>query len=201
MSFVAVGLIYACNRLLKQNICNVDGRRVVYLLLVAIVGAGVDRDRCIQGPSGACAAAGHRGVRRCEAVYAAVRRESRMQDEFARSHPETRRVRLFSSRWRRLCPRAPSLRPWLPLLLECWCRSPECLLRPFLFGQNRFGPSSFSWRRTCFGTRVGVNASGAEGRSAESEPLATLISGGNRTGMTQVNFPVVSRKDRARSWA
>jgi lipid A 4'-phosphatase len=41
VSFGAVVMIYACNRLLRRNICAVDGRRVVYLLLVAIIGAGL----------------------------------------------------------------------------------------------------------------------------------------------------------------
>lgn len=41
MSFATVVILYGCNRLLKQNICNVDGRRVVYVLLVAIIGAGL----------------------------------------------------------------------------------------------------------------------------------------------------------------
>jgi len=40
-SFAIVCIIYARNRLLKRNTCKVDGRRVVYLLLVAIVGAGL----------------------------------------------------------------------------------------------------------------------------------------------------------------
>ena len=40
-SFAIVGMIYCCTRLLKRNVCKVDGRRVVYLLLVAIIGAGL----------------------------------------------------------------------------------------------------------------------------------------------------------------
>lgn len=39
ISFAAVLILYAGNRLLKRNVCGVDGRRVVYLLGVAIVGA------------------------------------------------------------------------------------------------------------------------------------------------------------------
>ena len=41
MSLAAVVIIYVCNRLLKRNICGVDGRRAVYVLLVASVGAGL----------------------------------------------------------------------------------------------------------------------------------------------------------------
>jgi lipid A 4'-phosphatase len=41
MSLAAVVIIYACNRLLKRNICGVDGRRVVFVLLVAGIGAGL----------------------------------------------------------------------------------------------------------------------------------------------------------------
>jgi lipid A 4'-phosphatase len=41
IAFGAVAIIYACNRHLKRNICNVDNRRVVYLLLVAAIGAGL----------------------------------------------------------------------------------------------------------------------------------------------------------------
>jgi lipid A 4'-phosphatase len=41
MSLAAVVVIYACNRLLKRNICGVDGRRVVFVLLVAAIGAGL----------------------------------------------------------------------------------------------------------------------------------------------------------------
>jgi lipid A 4'-phosphatase len=37
---VVVGL-YAWNKLLKRNLCGVDGRRVVYVFLVLIVGAGL----------------------------------------------------------------------------------------------------------------------------------------------------------------
>lgn len=37
---VVVG-IYACNRLWKRSICGVDGRRVLYLFLVLILGAGL----------------------------------------------------------------------------------------------------------------------------------------------------------------
>lgn len=41
ISFATVAAIYACNRLFKRNTCDVDGRRLVYLLLVAIIGAGL----------------------------------------------------------------------------------------------------------------------------------------------------------------
>jgi lipid A 4'-phosphatase len=41
ISFSAVAVIYACNRLLKRSICNLDGRRMAYLLLVTIIGAGL----------------------------------------------------------------------------------------------------------------------------------------------------------------
>lgn len=41
ISVLAVLGMYACNRWLKKTICRVDGKRVVYLLLVAIVGAGL----------------------------------------------------------------------------------------------------------------------------------------------------------------
>lgn len=41
ISLATVVVIYAFNRLLKRNIGDVDGRRVVYLLLVAIIGAGL----------------------------------------------------------------------------------------------------------------------------------------------------------------
>ena len=41
MAVLAVVLIYVCNRLLNRNICGVDGRRVVFVLLVGIVGAGL----------------------------------------------------------------------------------------------------------------------------------------------------------------
>lgn len=40
-SFVIVCVIYLGNRLRKRSVCEVDGRRVVYLLLVAIIGAGL----------------------------------------------------------------------------------------------------------------------------------------------------------------
>jgi lipid A 4'-phosphatase len=39
-SMVFVVALYAYNRFMKRDVCNVDGRRVVYLLLVLIVGAG-----------------------------------------------------------------------------------------------------------------------------------------------------------------
>jgi len=41
ISLGAVAIIYACNHWLKRNICNVNGRRMLYLLLVAAVGAGL----------------------------------------------------------------------------------------------------------------------------------------------------------------
>lgn len=41
LSLAAVVLIYVCNRLLNRNMCGIDGRRVVYVLLVAVVGAGL----------------------------------------------------------------------------------------------------------------------------------------------------------------
>jgi lipid A 4'-phosphatase len=41
MSLSAVGIIYACNRLLNRNICGVDARRAVYVVLVASLGAGL----------------------------------------------------------------------------------------------------------------------------------------------------------------
>jgi lipid A 4'-phosphatase len=41
LSFVLVIAAYVRNRLLKREKCRVDGRRVAYLLLVALVGAGL----------------------------------------------------------------------------------------------------------------------------------------------------------------
>lgn len=41
ISIGVVAILYALNRYLKRNICNIDGRRLLYLLLVAIVGAGL----------------------------------------------------------------------------------------------------------------------------------------------------------------
>jgi len=40
-SLVAVVAIYVCNRLWKRNICGVDGKRVLYLFVVLILGAGL----------------------------------------------------------------------------------------------------------------------------------------------------------------
>lgn len=40
-SMAAVVALYTYNRLWKRNVCDVDGRRVVYLLLVLIIGAGL----------------------------------------------------------------------------------------------------------------------------------------------------------------
>ena len=41
VSTLAVIGIYACNRLLKRNTCGVDGRRVVFVILVLTIGAGL----------------------------------------------------------------------------------------------------------------------------------------------------------------
>lgn len=41
IALATVLLVYICNRLLKRNMCGVDGRRVVYVLLVATIGAGL----------------------------------------------------------------------------------------------------------------------------------------------------------------
>ena len=41
LSVLAVIGIYACNRLLKRNVCGVDGRRVVFVILVLVIGAGL----------------------------------------------------------------------------------------------------------------------------------------------------------------
>lgn len=41
LSLGLVVALYAVNRLFKKEICNVDGRRVLYLFLVLIVGAGL----------------------------------------------------------------------------------------------------------------------------------------------------------------
>jgi lipid A 4'-phosphatase len=41
LSMAAVLGLYLCNKLLKRNLCGVDGKRVVYLFLVLILGAGV----------------------------------------------------------------------------------------------------------------------------------------------------------------
>jgi lipid A 4'-phosphatase len=40
-SVLAVIGLYACNRLLKRNLCGVDGRRVVFVILVLVIGAGL----------------------------------------------------------------------------------------------------------------------------------------------------------------
>ena len=40
LCMAAVVALYVCNKLLKQNLCGVDGKRVVYLFLVLMVGAG-----------------------------------------------------------------------------------------------------------------------------------------------------------------
>jgi len=40
LSVLAVTLLYAVNRLLKRNICGVDGRRVLYVVLVLAIGCG-----------------------------------------------------------------------------------------------------------------------------------------------------------------
>jgi lipid A 4'-phosphatase len=41
ISMTAVAGLYLWNKLLKRNLCGVDGRRVVYLFLVLILGAGL----------------------------------------------------------------------------------------------------------------------------------------------------------------
>jgi lipid A 4'-phosphatase len=41
LSLISVLALYAWNRLTKRKVCGVDGRRVVYLFLVLIVGAGL----------------------------------------------------------------------------------------------------------------------------------------------------------------
>lgn len=41
LSMASVVGLYVWNRLLKRNLCGIDGKRVVYLLLVLIVGAGL----------------------------------------------------------------------------------------------------------------------------------------------------------------
>jgi lipid A 4'-phosphatase len=41
LSMATVVGLYLCNKLCKRNLCGVDGRSVVYLLLVLIVGAGL----------------------------------------------------------------------------------------------------------------------------------------------------------------
>jgi lipid A 4'-phosphatase len=40
LSVTAVLVIYSCNRLLGRNVCGVDGRRVLFLVLVLAIGAG-----------------------------------------------------------------------------------------------------------------------------------------------------------------
>lgn len=41
LSLTAVVGLYLCNKLLKRDLCGVDGKKVVYLFLVLIVGAGL----------------------------------------------------------------------------------------------------------------------------------------------------------------
>jgi lipid A 4'-phosphatase len=40
LSVAAVALIYACNRVLRLNVCSVDARRVLYVVLVLAIGCG-----------------------------------------------------------------------------------------------------------------------------------------------------------------
>jgi lipid A 4'-phosphatase len=40
LSVICVALIYVCNRLWKLNVCNVDARRVLYVILVLAIGCG-----------------------------------------------------------------------------------------------------------------------------------------------------------------
>lgn len=40
LSVGVVALLYACNRLFRLNICGVDGRRVLYVVLVLAIGCG-----------------------------------------------------------------------------------------------------------------------------------------------------------------
>src|SRR5262245_11139553 len=40
LSVISVALIYVCNRLLRMNVCNVDARRVLYVVLVLAIGCG-----------------------------------------------------------------------------------------------------------------------------------------------------------------
>jgi lipid A 4'-phosphatase len=41
VAMITIALIYAWNRALRQNVLDVDGRKLVYLLLVLIIGAGL----------------------------------------------------------------------------------------------------------------------------------------------------------------
>src|SRR5262245_33985278 len=41
LSVLAIVGIYACNRLLKRNVCGIDGRRVLFVILVLVLGAGL----------------------------------------------------------------------------------------------------------------------------------------------------------------
>jgi lipid A 4'-phosphatase len=40
LSVISVALVYVCNRLLRMNVCNVDARRVLYVVLVLAIGCG-----------------------------------------------------------------------------------------------------------------------------------------------------------------
>ena len=40
LSVICVALLYACNRLLKLDVCRVDARRVLYVILVLAIGCG-----------------------------------------------------------------------------------------------------------------------------------------------------------------
>jgi lipid A 4'-phosphatase len=40
VSVISVALVYACNRMLKLNVCRVDGHRVLYVILVLAIGCG-----------------------------------------------------------------------------------------------------------------------------------------------------------------
>jgi lipid A 4'-phosphatase len=41
LSLATVVVVYVCNKLWKRNVCEVDGRKVVYLFMVLLLGAGL----------------------------------------------------------------------------------------------------------------------------------------------------------------
>ena len=81
LSMLAVMGIYALNRWTRQRHWQVDGKKVVYLFLVLILGAGLIVNLALKNNFGRARPEGRRGVRRHEDIHARLRPQQAMHRE------------------------------------------------------------------------------------------------------------------------
>ena len=109
-STAVVLAVYGFNRIASARLCGIDGPKVLYVLLVLALGAGLLVNTTLKDNFGPCAAQGRAAVRRTETVHARFRHGRSMREKLLIFFGRRRRRILFTVFGNGVRPEAGSVR-------------------------------------------------------------------------------------------